>query len=119
MPTGIYRCMIISLILLDVISVGAAIWLISVVTLRKIPIMAVVFRLWLFALLPWPGVGAFAGSAGGHGSPSLDLFKASFFSRLASSRLATLFNGTSTMYGMFWRAMTAFLSSSRIALCAL
>lgn len=55
--------MIISLILLDVISVGAAIWLISVVTLRKIPIMAVVVRLWLFALLPWPGVGAFAGSS--------------------------------------------------------
>ena len=55
--------MIISLILLDVISVGAAIWLISVVTLRKIPIMAVVVRLWLFASLPWAGVGAFAGSA--------------------------------------------------------
>ncbi len=62
--------MIISLILLDVISVGAAIWLISVVTLRKIPIMAVVVRLWLFALLPWPGVGAFAGSAA-HISPAV------------------------------------------------
>ena len=55
--------MIISLILLDVISVGAALWLISVVTLRKIPIMAVVVWLWLFALLPWAGVGAFAGSS--------------------------------------------------------
>ena len=62
--------MIISLILLDVISVVAAIWLISVVTLRKIPIMAVVVRLWLFASLPWSGVGAFAGSAA-HISPAV------------------------------------------------
>ena len=111
--------MIISLILLDVISVGAALWLLIVVTLWEVTSVLVVVWLWLFASLPWPGVGAFAGSAGGHGSPSLDLFKASFFSRLASSRLATLFNGTSIMYGMFWRAMTDFLSSSRIALCAL
>ena len=63
MPSGSYRGMIISLILLGVISVVAALWLLIVVTLRKIPIMAVVVRLWLFALLPWPGVGAFAGSA--------------------------------------------------------
>ena len=55
--------MIISLILLDVISVGAAIWLISVVTLWEVASVLVVVRLWLFALLPWPGVGAFAGSA--------------------------------------------------------
>jgi len=53
--------MIISLILLDVISVGAAIWLISVVTLWEVSGVLVVVRLWV--LLPWPGVGAFAGSA--------------------------------------------------------
>ena len=54
--------MIISLILLDVISVGAALWLL-VVTLWEVASMLVVVWLWLFALLPWPGVGAFAGSA--------------------------------------------------------
>ena len=55
--------MIISLILLDVISVVAALWLLSVVTLWKITSVLVVVRLWLFALLPWAGVGAFAGSS--------------------------------------------------------
>ena len=55
--------MIISLILLDVISVGAALWLLIVVTLREITSVLVVVWLWHFALLPWPGVGAFAGSA--------------------------------------------------------
>ena len=55
--------MIISLILLDVISVGAAIWLISVVTLWEVASVLVVVWLWLFASLPWAGVGAFAGSA--------------------------------------------------------
>ena len=55
--------MIISLILLDVISVGAALWLLIVVTLWEVASVLVVVWLWLFALLPWPGVGAFAGSA--------------------------------------------------------
>ncbi len=53
--------MIISLILLDVISVGAALWMLIVVALREVSIMAVV--VWLWFLLPWAGVGAFAGSA--------------------------------------------------------
>ena len=61
--------MIISLILLDVISVGAAIWLL-VVTLWEVASMLVVVWLWSFALLPWPGVGAFAGSAA-HISPAV------------------------------------------------
>ena len=55
--------MIISLILLDIIGVGAALWLLIVVTLREITSVLVVVRLWLFASLPWAGVGAFAGSA--------------------------------------------------------
>jgi hypothetical protein len=55
--------MIISLILLDVISVGAALWLLIVVTLWEVSGVLVVVRLWLFALLPWPGVCAFAGSS--------------------------------------------------------
>lgn len=55
--------MIISLILLDVISVGAALWLLIVVTLWEVASMLMVVRLWLFALLPWAGVGAFAGSS--------------------------------------------------------
>ena len=55
--------MIISLILLDVISVGAALWLLIVVTIREITSVLMVVRLWLFALIPWAGVGAFAGSA--------------------------------------------------------
>lgn len=63
MPSGSYRGMIISLILLDVISVGAALWLLIVVTLGEVSGVLVVVRLWLFASLPWAGVGAFAGSA--------------------------------------------------------
>jgi len=55
--------MIISLILLDVISVVAALWLLIVVTLWEVASVLVVVRLWLFALLPWSGVGAFAGSS--------------------------------------------------------
>jgi hypothetical protein len=61
--------MIISLILLDVIGVGAALWLL-VVTLWEVASVLVVVWLWLFALLPWPGVGAFAGSAA-HISPAV------------------------------------------------
>jgi len=53
--------MIISIILLDVISVGEALWLLIVVTLWEVSGVLVVVRLWV--LLPWPGVGAFAGSA--------------------------------------------------------
>ena len=55
--------MIISLIVLDVISVGAALWLLIVVTLWEVTSVLVVVWLWLFASLPWAGVGAFAGSA--------------------------------------------------------
>ena len=55
--------MIISLILLDVISVGAALWMLIVVTLWEVASVLVVVWLWLFASLPWAGVGAFAGSA--------------------------------------------------------
>ena len=55
--------MIISLILLDVISVGASLWLLIVVTLWEVASVLVVVWLWLFALLPWAGVGAFAGSS--------------------------------------------------------
>jgi len=54
--------MIIPLSLLDVISVVAALWLLIVVTLWEVTSVLVVVRLWLFALLPWSGVGAFAGS---------------------------------------------------------
>ena len=46
-----------------VISVGAALWLLIVVTPREITSVLVVVWLWLFALLPWAGVGAFAGSS--------------------------------------------------------
>jgi len=46
-----------------VISVWAALWLLIVVTLREVSGVLVVVWLWLFALLPWPGVGAFAGSS--------------------------------------------------------
>jgi hypothetical protein len=46
-----------------VISVGAALWLLIVVTLWEVTSVLVVVWLWLFALLPWAGVGAFAGSA--------------------------------------------------------
>ena len=53
--------MIISLILLDVISVGAALWLLIVVALREVASVLVV--VWLWVLLPWAGVGAFAGSS--------------------------------------------------------
>ena len=53
--------MIIPLILLDVISVVAALWLLIVVTLWEVSGVLVVVR--LRVLLPWPGVGAFAGSA--------------------------------------------------------
>jgi len=49
-----------------VISVGAALWLIIVVTLWEVSGVLVVVRLWLFASFPWAGVGAFAGSALGH-----------------------------------------------------
>ena len=70
MPSGSYRGMIISLILLDVISVGASLWLLIVVTLWEITSVLVVVWLWLFASLPWAGVGAFAGSAA-HISPAV------------------------------------------------
>ena len=63
MPSGSYRGLILSLILLDVISVVESLWLLIVVTLREITSVLVVVRLWLFASLPWAGVGAFAGSA--------------------------------------------------------
>ena len=53
--------MIISLILLDVIGVGAALWLLIVVTLWEVTSVLMVVRLWV--LLPWAGVGAFAGSS--------------------------------------------------------
>ena len=53
--------MIISLILLDVIGVGAALWLLIVVTLWEVTSVLMVVRLWV--LLPWAGVGSFAGSA--------------------------------------------------------
>jgi len=46
-----------------VIGVGAALWLLIVVTLREVASVLVVVWLWLFALLPWAGVGAFAGSS--------------------------------------------------------
>ena len=55
--------MIISLIVLDVISVVAALWLLIVVAPWEVASVLVVVRLWLFALFPWAGVGAFAGSA--------------------------------------------------------
>ena len=45
-----------------VISVRAALWLL-IVALWEVSGVLVVVRLWLFALLPWAGVGAFAGSA--------------------------------------------------------
>ena len=61
--------MIISLILLDVISVGAALWLL-IVTLWEVASVLVVVWLWLFASLPRSGVGAFAGSAA-HISPAV------------------------------------------------
>jgi hypothetical protein len=48
--------------LLDVIGVQASLWLI-IVAIWEVTGVLMVFRLWLFALLPWPGVGAFAGSA--------------------------------------------------------
>ena len=39
------------------------VFLLKVVYVWEITSMLMVFRLWLFALLPWSGVGAFAGSA--------------------------------------------------------
>ena len=38
-------------------------WKAFMVARMSVAIVLVVVRLWLFALLPWPGVGAFAGSA--------------------------------------------------------
>ena len=55
--------MIISLILLDIIGVGAALWLLIVVTLWEVASVLVVVWLWLLASLPRSGVGAFAGSS--------------------------------------------------------
>ena len=46
-----------------VISVVAALWLLIVVALWEVASVLVVVWLWLLASLPWPGVGAFAGSA--------------------------------------------------------
>lgn len=46
-----------------VISVGVALWLLIVVALWEVASVLVVVWLWLLALLPWAGVGAFAGSS--------------------------------------------------------
>jgi hypothetical protein len=42
--------------------VGQALWLL-IVTIWEVASVLVVVRLWLFASLPWAGVGAFAGSS--------------------------------------------------------
>jgi len=46
-----------------VISVVAALWLLIVVALREVASVLVVVWLWLLALLPGSGVGAFSGSS--------------------------------------------------------